>query len=290
MVGRMNERHQKEKSMRGIIGKGTETYLYLNGIRPSEATVLSEGVVLLPASCNPDPDDIIRKSRSEIDLGVACVFLRSVSACLHITANTPKDLAIRTWNAQWDAVLLSALHDCEIGHSFQAEVPPEDFAKSEDFHVTNYAFKGLTAGKPKMITPAKHRWLSRHYVSAKTLLDDDRFMNAVHCLSSYRWHTMPRIQLALLWSGIEGLFGVDYEVSFRLSQYIARLLCPRNKVRQRLLFDSTKKLYTVRSKAVHGGKLKAPGDAVKQSLDLLRKLVVRCAETQSMPNTDMLAP
>ena len=273
-----------------IAGKGKLTYLYLNGIRPSEATDLSDGVVLLPASCNPDPDDIIAKSRSEVDIGVACVFLRSVSACFRITADSPKDLAVRAWNSQWDAVLLSALHDCEIGHTFQAEVPPEDFAKSKDFHVTNYAFKGLSSGRPERITPAKHRWIADHYRSAKALQDQDRYRDAVHCLSSYRWHSMPRAQLALLWSGIEGLFGVDYELSFRLSLYIARFLAPRSRARQKSLFDSTKKLYTVRSKAVHGGKLKNAHEAVEDSVSLLRKLVIKCAEIKTMPESDKLAP
>jgi len=274
----------------GIIGKGKETYLYLNGIRPSEVTDLSDGTVLLPASCNPDPDSIISKSPSEIDIGVACVFLRSVSACFHITADGPKELATRAWNSQWDAVLLSALHDCEIGHTFQAEVPPESFAKSKDFHVTNYAFRGLTAGKPKRITPAKHRWLSNHYKSAKALLDNDRFRNAVHCLASYRWHSMPRAQLALVWSGIEGLFNIDYELSFRLSLYAAKFLAPKSPTRQRKLFESTKKLYTVRSKAVHGGKLRNPNESVKETVALLRKLVIKCAEIKSLPETDKLAP
>ncbi|MCP4269834.1 MAG: hypothetical protein GY777_30390 [Candidatus Brocadiaceae bacterium] len=274
----------------GIIGKGKETYLYLNGIRPSEATDLSDGVMLLPASCNPDPDDIISKSPSEIDIGVACIFLRSVSACFHITADVPKNLAIRAWNSQWDAILLSALHDCEIGHTFQAEVPPESFTKAKDFHVTNYAFKGLSSGKSKKVTPAKHRWITNHYKSAKALLDNDRYRNAVHCLSSYRWHSMPRAQLALVWSGIEGLFNVDYELSFRLSLYTAKFLAPKVRARQKVLFESTKKLYTIRSKAVHGGKLKNTGTAVEESVALLRKLIIKCAENKSLPKVDKLAP
>lgn len=273
-----------------IFGKGKETYLYLNGIKPSEPIDLSDGVVLLPASCQPNPDDIIAKSRSEIDIGVACVFLRSVSACLHITADGPKELAIKAWNAQWDAVLLSAILDCEIGHTFQADVPPENFATSKDFHVTNYAFKGLKFGKLKKVTPAKHRWITHHYKSAKALLDEDRYRDAVHCLSSYRWHSMPRAQLALLWSGIEGLFGVDYELSFRLSLYAARFLSPRSRTNQRAIFDSTKKLYSVRSKAVHGGKLENASQFVERSVDFLRELVMKCAATRSLPKTDELAP
>jgi hypothetical protein len=273
-----------------IFAKGTQTYLYLNGIKPSKPIALSDGVVLLPASCQPNPDDIIAKSRSETDIGVACIFLRSVSACLHITAEGPKELAIKAWNSQWDAVLLSALLDCEIGHSFQADVPPEEFAKAKDFHITNYAFKGLNAGRSKKVSSAKHRWIADHYNSAKTLLDKDRYRDAVHCLSSYRWHSMPRAQLALLWSGIEGLFGVDYELSFRLSLYAARFLSPRSRTRQKAIFDSTKKLYAVRSKAVHGGKLEDASQSVERSVGLLRELVMKCAAGKSLPKTDELAP
>ena len=286
----MKKKTDRSAIMGGILGIGTETYLYLNGIKPSSAMALSDGVTLLPAKCNPHPDDIIKKNRSELDIGVTCVFLRSVSACLHITADNPKDLALRAWGSQWDAVLLSALLGCEIGHTFQAEVPPEDFAKAKHFHITNYAFKGLASGAPKLITPAKHRWLSRYYASADALLKDDRYSNAVHCLYSYRWHSMPRAQLALLWSGIEGLFRIDYELSFRLSLYAARFLYPRNRTKQKKLFDSIKKLYSTRSKAVHGGLLKAPHDAVRDSHILLGMLVVKCAEISSLPDTDSLAP
>lgn len=272
-----------------FIGKGIETYIYLNGIKPSEPIPLGNGLELRPAKCNPDPDAIIAKSRSEIDIGVACVFLRSVSACFRVTAQSPKELAVRAWNSQWDAVLLSALHGCEIGCTFQSDVPPEQFSSANDFHVTNYHFKGLDLRGPTNVTPVKRRWMMNHYHAAKALLDRDQFREAVHCLSSYRWHTMPRLQLALLWSGIEGLFGVDYELSFRLSLYTARFLSPRSRVRQKAIFDSTKKLYSVRSKAVHGGKLKNPEQAVDESIELLRKLIVKCAETKSLPDTSSLA-
>lgn len=273
-----------------FFGKGTETFIYLNGIKPTRAIALGNGLELRPATCNPNPDDIIAKNQSEVDIGVTCIFLRSVTACFRVTAPSPKELAVRAWNSQWDAVLLSALHDCEIGCTFQSDVPPERFAAANDFHVTNYHFKGLNCGKPTKITSAKHRWIDQHYGSARDLLDQHQFSDAVHCLSSYRWHTMPRAQLALLWSGIEGLFGVDYELSFRLSLYTAKFLAPRSRSRQKALFNSIKKLYSVRSKAVHGGKLKEPMPAVDESIKLLRKLVLKCAENQSLPDTSALVP
>lgn len=273
-----------------FFGKGTETFIYLNGIKPTSAVELAEGLELLPAACSPNPDDIIAKNKSEVDIGVTCVFLRSVTACFRVTAPSAKELAIRAWNSQWDAILLSALHDCEIGWTFQADVPPERFADAKDFHITNYHFKGLNSGKPTKITAAKHRWIDQHYGSARDLLGQHQFSDAAHCLSSYRWHTMPRAQLALLWSGIEGLFGVDYELSFRLSLYTAKFLAPGSRSRQKAIFDSTKKLYSIRSKAVHGGKLKDAKPAVEDSIKLLRRLVLKCAESKALPDVGSLVP
>ena len=226
-----------------IYVKGTESFLYLNGIDPRKEVVLEDGVVLLPASCSPTPDEIIAKSKSEVDIGVACIFLRSVSACLHIVANTPQELAVKVWNSQWDAILLSALYDCEIGFNFQSDVASEILNQAKEFHVTNYAFKGLNLGQTRKLTSGEHKWLESYYKSALRLMTEDRYQNAVHCLASYRWHSMPRAQLALIWSGIEGLFQIDYELSFRLSLYIAKYLAPRSHAKQRKIFDEVKKLY-----------------------------------------------
>ena len=32
-------------------------------------------------------------------------------------------------------------------------------------------------------------------------------------MASYRWHSVPRVQLAVIWSGIESLFNVNTEVT-----------------------------------------------------------------------------
>ena len=210
-----------------VLGQGTETYLYLNGIKPREEICLGEGVTLLPASCDPTPSNIVSKAKSELDIGVSCLFLRSVSACLHIVANTPKELATKTWNSQWDAILLSALYDCEIGFNFQSDLPPENFNESTMFHITNYHLKGFTSGQDKILTKAEHVWLQNNFQSAQELLEDERYNNAIHCLASYRWHAIQRAQLALIWAGIEGFFNVDYELSFRLSLYIAKYFAPK---------------------------------------------------------------
>ncbi len=56
------------------------------------------------------------------------------------------------------------------------------------------------------------------------LLSNNIYSTAVHAMASYRWHSIPRIKLAILWSGVESLFNVSTEVSFRLSLYTSHFL------------------------------------------------------------------
>ena len=120
-----------------IIGTGNETYLYLNGIRPWKAINLCDGIYFASAKCNPQPNEIISKLKNEVDIGVACIFLRSVCSYLHITADSPRNLAVKAWNAQWDAVLLSALLNAEIGINFQSDVIPENFSNAKELNIHN---------------------------------------------------------------------------------------------------------------------------------------------------------
>jgi len=267
-----------------------DTFLYINGIKPREAVRLDDDVVLLPSSCNPTPDEIMSKCSSEVDIGVACLFLRSVSACFSITGATPKEVGSNAWNAQWHAILLGALFDFEVGFNFQCDVAPDEFSKAKALHVTNYALKGLCRGSVRELTTGEHRWMINYYNNADKLMNDDRFKNAVHCLSSYRWHSMPRAQMALIWSGIEGIFEVYHELSFRLSLYIAIFLYPRNRTKRKSVFDEVKKLYEIRSKAVHGGRLKKINDSVERSAKILRLIVLKSTEKGVLPKSDELYP
>lgn len=70
-----------------------------------------------------------------------------MSACFRIIADIPKDLAVRAWDSQWDAILLGAINDSEIGFNFQSNIPPEEFSDASEFRITNYAFKGLNREK-----------------------------------------------------------------------------------------------------------------------------------------------
>ncbi len=102
---------------------------------------------------------------------------------------------------------------------------------------------------------------------------------------------MPRVKLTILWSGIEGLFGVESEIVFRMSLYAARFLAIDDRAKQTEIFAKVKELYKVRSKAVHGGRLKFdPEPSVRESAALLRSLILKCGETGALPNIESLVP
>jgi hypothetical protein len=97
--------------------------------------------------------------------------------------------------------------------------------------------------------------------------------------------------LAVLWAGIEGMFGASTEIRFRISLYIARFLHSEDPERRREVFDAVKKLYNSRSAAVHGSKIKGDcSSAVADSQAILCQLARRCAERRSLPDEKELVP
>ena len=84
------------------------------------------------------------------------------------------------------------------------------------------------------------------------------------------------------------MFQIDYELSFRLSLYIAKYLALGNIIEQKMIFDEVKKLYGTRSKAVHGGAIESLDDSVKLSACILRRIVMKAAEEGFLPGNDQL--
>ena len=156
---------------------------------------------------------------------------------------------------------------------------------------TNLHMRGLMNEPPYQLTDDDSQWLANHFANARDLLEHERFQTAVHCLATYRWHSMARVQMAILWAGIEGLFGASSEIRFRISLYIARFLHAEDADQRQTVFDAVKKLYNSRSAAVHGSKIK--GDtaaAVTESADILCVLLRRCTERDSLPDESELVP
>ncbi|HRJ88997.1 MAG TPA: HEPN domain-containing protein [Pyrinomonadaceae bacterium] len=272
-----------------IRGNGKETYLLLHGLRVKRSIKLGDGLTVMPAKASILQAYIIDAASRGLEHTVAKIFLPIVHSQLHVVAADPKSVAVKAWNAIWDGMLLGALFDCGVECNLQSSAPVEELKKGDSLLVTNYNLRGFSLNIPKILTDKETEWVETHYSFARNLLDDWRFQNAVLALSSYRWHTHPRPRLAILWSGIEGLFEVDSEIVFRLSLYISRFLEPQSKKRRMEVFDHCKKLYGHRSKAVHGAKHK--GDTtqmVEDSAKLLLRIIRKCVTSRSVPDSKSL--
>lgn len=153
--------------------------------------------------------------------------------------------------------------------NLQSDVPVEELTTESEVYVTNYYLKGFSFSSYSL-TDIDIGWIDKkNQISAP---DDEAYNTARHCLSTSRWHTIPRTRLAILWPGIEGLFKIDSEITFRISLYIAYFLEPDNPLKRRQIFNDVKKLYRIRSRAVHGGKVSiGTSDAADQSASLLLK-------------------
>lgn len=130
------------------------------------------------------------------------------------------------WNAQWDCLLLSALFDRDVLWSLQSDKPADEIGPGISVNVTNSHLSGLNAPPAYELTSDDEQWLQMYADAARKLLGDLGFQTAVHSLASFHWHPHPRTRLALIWSGIEALFGIDSEVVFRVSLYTAKFLAP----------------------------------------------------------------
>lgn len=272
----------------GIMGVGTETYLFVNGISCDREINLRENVTLMPAKSELQFDKVAKLIKSDIDYSIAVLSATTLSSQLKITAVDAEQLAIAAWNAQWDCIMLGALFNCEVMCNLQSDKSISELEDASYINVTNYALHALLS-QNYAISESDEEWIKKYYGTAMNLLNNDIYSTAVHAMASYRWHSMPRIKLAILWSGIESLFNVSTEVSFRVSLYIAHFLAGHNEQEASNLFKKVKKLYNMRSSAVHGNKIKEDiSSSVEESAFLLNRLIMKCAEIGSLPDLEKL--
>lgn len=122
-------------------------------------------------------------------------------------------------------------------------------------------------------------WVSKYVSNFAKLVNVPSFSMAVDALTTYHFQSNSRMSIAMLWSGIEALFNIHSEISFRLAIYVAVVLeAPGPKRRE--IYQRVKKLYSIRSKAVHGASLsESKGDEhILDVRDILSRLICRYTE------------
>ena len=119
-------------------------------------------------------------------------------------------------------------------------------------------------------------WIRNNYETFNSLsAKSESFRFALAAAVDWQYSSDPRVAIAKLWSGIEAVFGISSELVYRVSLLIASLLESRGVARQ-ARFAQVRKLYGVRSKAVHGEELSDDKliKAMLESFDILSKLLL----------------
>ena len=275
-----------------IVGKERETFVLLNGITVQSDIQLSEGIQFEPADTSHlDFKSALSACSRPDDIAVVVAFIPRITSQFRITSSTPRETSIIAWNSSWDALLLAAIFQTEIGFNLQSNVTSAKISANSVLRAIHRNMSGFHDNQPYVMTKEDATWIEKYYSSARDLLENDSFQTAVQCLSTHYWHSNPRIKLAMIWAGIEGIFGAQSEIRFRISVYMARFLSPDDEIERQRIFDLVKNLYNTRSTAVHGGKLK--GDlsaAVSESANLLNRLLKKCSETGFLPKEADLVP
>jgi hypothetical protein len=139
--------------------------------------------------------------------------------------------------------------------------------------------------QPRLITRDDMDWVRDNLGKLTELTQDARFQTALEALCTYLHAANPRMMAAQLWAGLEAIFGIRYEIGYRLAVQVARLLEDRGPA-SRTLYGQMRKLYKARSDAIHGNSMKEADLArhVGEARDLLARLLRKIIEKGKVPS------
>ena len=201
-------------------------------------------------------------------------------------------LKLKGYNAHLPLACSSYSWDVVAGHQERLRQIYKE-AKEKGIEPDNYSpkrdlppFKGnLLELHTKFIIPYNTKrnlteedasWIRDNYSTFNTLAaESESFRLALTVAVDWQYSSDPRVAIAQLWSGIEAVFGISSELVYRISLLIASLLEPRG-VARKAKFEKVRKLYGVRSKAVHGEELSDDKltKAMLESFDILSGLLL----------------
>lgn len=192
-------------------------------------------------------------------------------------------LATKAWNALWDFSLLALA--CQ-SPCFSLYSQSTSSADRNSFAVANRNLIIRAVGAPYSVRPEQLAWAHERRDDFLNLIADQRFSRSLRYYNNS--HYLPDLdaRIMLLWAGIEGLFGVEAELSYRLAVYASLLLGGTSDERAKRLSE-VRKSYSIRSRVVHGS---APADdklkeCYHSTAVLLAGLLAKCVELKRVPDS-----
>lgn len=196
-----------------------------------------------------------------------------LASSLLVLRGFTKHLALACSSYSWNQI---AGHQRRTSNNSNGDLP-QFVGHILDFHLNVVV---NSDARTDYVSPDDIQWISGRFDSFNDMASNsDSFRFALESSIDWRFTKDCRSAIARLWSGIEAIFGISSELVYRISLLSASLLAPRG-ARRREKFQEVKKLYGLRSKAVHGAKLSDENMAValNGSFRLLADLLLLAIE------------
>ncbi|MBI1198707.1 MAG: hypothetical protein GC203_12665 [Phenylobacterium sp.] len=186
-------------------------------------------------------------------------------------------LAAKAWNALWVFSLLSLAFRSPI-------IPLYSYAQDQGFAIANRNL--MIRPREAVLEPVPEflAWAAASMERFDVVLADQRFQTAQRYYNNAHYLVDDDAKIMLLWAGIEGLLGVEAEISRRIALHAAILLdgSPDEKA---ATYQAVKKAYAARSKVVHGVGMDraALSTAYRFASDLLAKVLRKIVDLGRVP-------
>ncbi|MEM7754919.1 MAG: hypothetical protein AAF297_04705 [Planctomycetota bacterium] len=149
-----------------------------------------------------------------------------------------------------------------------------------DLHVSIMAVKE----PPSEPFETSVEWLATVYPVADRLCrESPGFLLALTAANDWRFSQDIRSAIARIWCGIEAVFGVSQELTYRIATVGSSILEPRGS-RRIERYQEIKHVYSLRSKAVHGSKMSHEklAVAIDESQAFLVELLIHVLDRGAM--------
>lgn len=261
---------------------GAEEVLIVGqGISLAEAHELEPGIEIVPAVPKYETQQVADGARTLVEYASILAMAEHASFTMRVFGTTGAALAAKAWNALWLFHLLSlaARAPCCSLYSVSGTLRPM-------FAVANRNLVFAPSATTKGLVGSQLGWAVDRREHFGSLISETRFNTAMRCFGNA--HYLPDLdtRIMLLWSGIEGLLGVDAELSRRISLYAA-LLHRGTAAQREEYFGYVKKAYVLRSKVVHGSSSAhtALETGYREATAILADLLARCVDLGRVPST-----
>lgn len=259
-------------------------FIFGIGLIVTDEFCFDKGLLIRPAKLPTDHVQLQAYARSQREYGFLTALAEEVSFEIEVQGSNQKITAIEVWNHQWLMVLLSIITQSPVYHPISSTHSSHDLEKN-CCHIQNI-FMAPTIFSSKIKCQKSHLVETKKlYPSFKNLLSNRAFIHATSVAAHNFNDPKQSIRMAAIWSGIEALLNVQSELNYRIP-LICALLLGSSKSNKLEIFSRVQKLYSARSKCVHGANMKDKelDSCLEESLALLCDLIKLFCRNEKIPD------